>query len=1134
MEFWKAKRRIQKYTALVGEKSIKLIQENSKETDFGAFRQEIWKRLDDSRSLNEFLMWVGRFFEELESKSKEVIYSQEQASELRDIIIIFSEMTVCLLANMYGKEKYEELSKLGQFVTITQLPAFSVGLYLINENNSRQKEETQDSHHEIDQRDVENEKALICGMTNQIVAEGSIFRYRVYMNFKESCWWCVNCGLIARDSCLAILLKYFCPEDEDIEFKLLVNKLISPEDKVNEDIEASVDRVIAQSFGALPDGLKRDIIEQCSYRDPFRELPDTELPGVQIDPCPKKVLNPVIRRHVNKMIQTMWQKQEENQAELRELMKYNCIDCAYVSARLKEYMSNFLQVHGEQFATLQKTMVEDNHDCENALSPVFNIIISDVHVMVISLKNSEAEKEKNRSDEMQNNTWQGDRELCIRVYCKTSQKYTENYHRIPFRMDDWKLESLGQLLEAENIIENTVEYSMNPNGADFHYSLVYLKNYRGIGQITVSFDHVFEFFRNNRQVRLTKGLTEGLLDNFYGSKVLSVTGFIGKNGAGKSSIVDFLRDSFLRICSDLYSEKIISYDGFVDIKPEKMKSYRLEEDSRGEEGALCEGTRFFVIFYFNGKYYYLTNLLFEGVTLPDKVSYAARQTFSNEMTIGSNHSVIVCPYRIGDLLPMYSRNRKIVYFSQLLSPFGIADNESRMYSGDELGAVRLIEGREQGLRSERIGIFQMRDKEKGIIELSEELFNRERILPKGSKFYLNKLLVMQLLFFYSKRNVLDKYFREDFCFDNLEVVSQDLEVVRQGLEDWNLGTGIAHSFIKDLRGQDLETVLKDQEAYIRPFSSGQYSKFALLSRLYWCIKGWKEFEKIFSERGFDEKRTFGEPLNWIIIRDEIIGLHMQDTDAGVLCFDEADTYYHPDWQREFVQDILKMVNDEEREVPLQVIFTTNSPLMLSDLRREDTYLMKDYGRIPFEQSMTYNRNIPHWHNPSVPTFAQNIHTLMAKPFFLDRTIGAFADERIEFLISLMIDVSDIVEFLEKKDGRNKKYNKFIQTLSENHSNIHDKTMVILKAVKAARKAGITERKELNRCSGIAEGNYAANKLMRFRNTAKLAEETESAKYRWALMILKKHINLIGEGVLRNELSDMYNDFIARTEPHFKE
>jgi hypothetical protein len=95
-------------------------------------------------------------------------------------------------------------------------------------------------------------------------------------------------------------------------------------------------------------------------------------------------------------------------------------------------------------------------------------------------------------------------------------------------------------------------------------------------------------------------------------------------------------------------------------------------------------------------------------------------------------------------------------------------------------------------------------------------------------------------------------------------------------------------------------------------------------------------------------------------------------------------------------------------------------------------------------------------------------------------------------------------------------------------------MAISNALKAAGKKGETERKKLNRCSGIAEGNYVANKLMRFRNVPDPAEETEPVKYRWALIILKKHIDLIGEGVLRNELIDMYNDFTARTEPYFKE
>ena len=1015
-------------------------------------------------------------------------------------------------------------------------------MYLINENIGRPKAEAQDLTCEADKKSAEDEEVLIYGLTNKIVAVGSPFRYIVYMNFKESCWWCVDCGLMTKDRCLAILLKYFCSEDEDFEFKLLVNKLISPDEVPNEEIEAAVDRVIAQSFGALSDELKQDIIEQCSYRDLFRETPDSDLPGIWIDPCPRKVLDPVIRRLVGSMIQTMWQQNEEMQAEKRELMKYNCIDCAYVSAKLKEHAAEIIQAKGGQYDLLKDSPVEDNHDNDNMMSSIFNIILSDVHVMVIALKDNEAEQRSDLSGKTRNSIEQSGKELCIRAYCKTAERYTEKQYRIPFRMDDLALTSLDNLLRDEKILENAAAYSTDPNGADFHYSLVYLENFRGIDHITVSFDHMFEFSKSKMRVQLTKERTEGPPDNFYGDKVLSLTGFIGKNGAGKSSIVDFLRESFLRICSDLYSEKIKAYDGFVDIKPDRVKSYRLLEDSVNAAGKVCEGTRFFVIFYLNRRYYYLTNLLFEGTRLPDgevrteRLKFANKTSALSDMDFDSACGETVCPYKIGELFPINNRNCKIVYFSQFLSPDGVADEERQLYGGDET-AVRPIEDRQQGLRIGRIVMSQKRAKDEGIIDLSEEEFNCERKSIKP-EVYINRFLTMQLLFYYSKQTALKKYFREDFRINDLEVVSQELEVMSRKREQQNLDAGIIHrgnaAFVRDLQGQALETVLKDERAFIRPFSSGQYSKFVLLSRLYWAIKGWKEFEEVFSERGFDEKRAYMEPLDWMVIRDEMIGLHIQDTDAGVLFFDEADTYYHPDWQREFVQDILEIANDKERKAPMQIIFTTNSPLMLSDLMREDTYLMKDYERTPLWRSTVEDRTRPHWHNPPVPTFAQNIHTLMAKPFFLDRTIGSFADERIELLISLMIDVSDIVEFCKDKDGRNKKYTKFIRDLEKNHPNIHDKTMAISKCRKAAGKKGETEQKELNRRSGIAEGNYVANKLMRFRNAADPAEETEPVKYRWALIILKKHIDLIGEGVLRKELIDMYNDFTARTEPYFKE
>ena len=1140
MEYMEAKAHIQKYTSLAAEKYSAQGQSDDSQTDKDVFQQEIWTRLDRARNINEFLQWAGWFYEKIELSLKDVSHSSNRAAALRDMLIFISWAVISLLVNMYGAGGYEELFKLDEFENLIHIPAFSLGMYMINEGVGYSKNEELRPVDGSGKEDAED--ILIAGVVNQLVT--STFRKILYVNYKGTCWWCTECGLMTRDRCLAILLEYFCPEeDADAEFIMVVSKLISPGIETEKTIDRNVDDVIAKNFGTLPEELKQQIIEQCSYRNFLEELSESALIGTQTDPCPRKVLESVIRQHVTSMIQTMWTQDGERQA----CLKFNCIDCAYVSARMKEYVSDILREKSMRGISLTEDSVEDNHDYANATSSVFNIILSDIHVMVITLKSIDAQPGKIQESGQQ-------MELCIRMYCrgsgKDAEKYPERQFKVPFCTDDYELEALEKLLKEEKILETAVEYRMHPAGADFHYSLIYLENYRGIDRIALSFDHMFAFSRIGNKVELEKADIEGSLDHFYGSKILSLTGFVGKNGAGKSSVVDFLRDSFLKICRDLYTEKLHAYNGCVDIKPENMKYYRLNETSSGKEERQSEGTVFFIIFYFNGKYYYLTNLLFEGVTIPEGENQTDRVTFLNK-TVNSHEEPdssevlyanaddgrVVYPYSIGDLLPMYSRNRKIVYFSQFLAPAGITDEENSRYSKDE--TAETLQG---GFFVTEQAFTRRRDKEDGIIDLSEEVFSRARKNPSDS--ILNKAIVMQLLFYYSEKENLKKYFGDDFSADDLAVRSPELEPKKYDLggvsDDYENLIKEDSVFVRSLTGQALETVLKDPLAYIRPFSSGQYSKFALLSKLYWCVKGWKEFEMVFAERGVDPKHAFADPLrweeeslSWEYVRDEMMGLHLQDTDAGVLFFDEADTYYHPDWQREFVQDILKMVEDGEREEPLQIVFTTNSPLMLSDLRQRDIYLMKDDRADSFEDSVICNRDETRRMNPSVPTFGQNIHTLMAKPFFLKRTIGAFADERIESLVGLLIDVTDLVEFLEeKRRKRSSKYKNFIATLEANHKDIFTKTMKILTAVEAARRNGMEDRRELRKCEGKAEGEYVIEVLIKARKKSFADTDSECMKYKWTKDVLKYYIDLIGEGVLRNELTDMYNDFTARTEPLF--
>ncbi len=104
----------------------------------------------------------------------------------------------------------------------------------------------------------------------------------------------------------------------------------------------------------------------------------------------------------------------------------------------------------------------------------------------------------------------------------------------------------------------------------------------------------------------------------------------------------------------------------------------------------------------------------------------------------------------------------------------------------------------------------------------------------------------------------------------------------------------------------------------------------------------------------------------------------------ILIFDEPDVHMHPEWSRRLFADMLDFLNKEFNESKFQIIFTTHSPFMLSDIPKEDIlYLNKDdNGKLYID-------------NADINTFGANIHMLLKHSFFMDSTIGEFANKRIK-------------------------------------------------------------------------------------------------------------------------------------------
>lgn len=126
-------------------------------------------------------------------------------------------------------------------------------------------------------------------------------------------------------------------------------------------------------------------------------------------------------------------------------------------------------------------------------------------------------------------------------------------------------------------------------------------------------------------------------------------------------------------------------------------------------------------------------------------------------------------------------------------------------------------------------------------------------------------------------------------------------------------------------------------------------------------------------------------------------------DNMLLLLDELDLYLHPEWQRNIVTQMIRELNELFKDKNIQILFSTHSPLILSDIPKANTIWLK-----------YKNGNIELSSNEA-ETFAANIYDLYKNSFFLNCFIGEFAKEKINKTIKkVYILYKDILDYKIKK------------------------------------------------------------------------------------------------------------------------
>lgn len=137
------------------------------------------------------------------------------------------------------------------------------------------------------------------------------------------------------------------------------------------------------------------------------------------------------------------------------------------------------------------------------------------------------------------------------------------------------------------------------------------------------------------------------------------------------------------------------------------------------------------------------------------------------------------------------------------------------------------------------------------------------------------------------------------------------------------------------------------------------------------------------------ERAFQNFFSWINLMPKFhkvmksIPEGMKDT--LLLLIDEIDLYAHPEWQKNYISYFLQEIENQFGAHKVQVIFTTHSPLCLSDIPVENTIYLKNIDGQCVVDKQEHSQ-----------TFGKDVFRILNDAFYLkDSTMGNFAKTKID-------------------------------------------------------------------------------------------------------------------------------------------
>jgi predicted ATP-binding protein involved in virulence len=171
-----------------------------------------------------------------------------------------------------------------------------------------------------------------------------------------------------------------------------------------------------------------------------------------------------------------------------------------------------------------------------------------------------------------------------------------------------------------------------------------------------------------------------------------------------------------------------------------------------------------------------------------------------------------------------------------------------------------------------------------------------------------------------------------------------------------------------------------------------------------------------------------------------------------IIIDEVETSLHPNWQAKFFNFLIEILKTSEMAnnfKTINIIISSHSPFVLSDIPKENVIFLEKYKEEEDYDELKDNiQKVGNCKNKTQKvnierTFGANIHTLLSDGFFMsDGLMGEFAKSKITEILDFLNDkeelktikkeqIKPIIESIGEDFLRNKLFNLYHKKLTEN-------------------------------------------------------------------------------------------------------